>query len=232
MISEKQLEANRKNALHSTGPRTAEGKAVVSGNAIRHGFRSQRIVIDGECADEYNDFRNKLIAWLATEDGQLYACGKWPDDPSHPSPHDSFTAFLNASRESAQSEVPDSKAPSSNVPQPDQAASSPPAETVFTEQTHFDPPTNDPLPAITQPARSLGDVVAADLRGPNTILKLKRYEAHIERSLFRTLAKLERLQEKRLAKEARADEPMDIEPGPILPSRHKSEFLRRAHGRK
>ncbi len=68
MISEKQLEANRKNALHSTGPRTAEGKAIVSGNALRHGFRSQRIVIDGECADEYNDFRNELIARLAPAD--------------------------------------------------------------------------------------------------------------------------------------------------------------------
>ena len=116
--------------------------------------------------------------------------------------------------------------------QPDQAASNPPAETVFTEQTHFDPPTNDPPPAITQPARSLGDVVAADLRGANTILKLKRYEAHIERSLFRTLAKLERLQEKRLAKEAKDDEPMDIEPEPIRTIRQKLEFLRRGRRRK
>jgi len=66
-------------------------------------------------------------------------------------------------------------------------------------------------PANTRPARSLGDVVAADLRGPNTILKLNRYEAHIERSLFRTLSELERLQQRRLARQAAAPEPIDTE---------------------
>jgi len=46
------------------------------------------------------------------------------------------------------------------------------------------------------PVRSLGDVVAADLRGANTILKLKIYKAHIERGPFNILAK-----------EAKVDEP-------------------------
>ena len=32
MTSPKQIAANRRNALHSTGPRTPEGKAVVSQN--------------------------------------------------------------------------------------------------------------------------------------------------------------------------------------------------------
>ena len=37
-ISQKQLEANRKNALKSTGPRTPEGKAAISRNALKHGI--------------------------------------------------------------------------------------------------------------------------------------------------------------------------------------------------
>ena len=120
---------------------------------------------------------------------------------------------MRTARESAQSEVPATdNATALSQPEPMIVD-----ETVFTEQTHFDSPTDDLPPADTQPARSLGDVVAADLRGANTILKLIRYEAHIERSLFRTLAKLERLQEKRLAKEAKSDEAMDIEPEPIQP---------------
>ena len=35
-ISEKQLEANRRNAQRSTGPRTGEGKKVSALNARRH----------------------------------------------------------------------------------------------------------------------------------------------------------------------------------------------------
>jgi hypothetical protein len=39
------IEANRDNALASTGPKSAEGKTVVSGNAIRHGLLSWKPII-------------------------------------------------------------------------------------------------------------------------------------------------------------------------------------------
>jgi len=41
MATRKQIAANRRNALKSTGPRTASGKAKSRFNALRHGFRSQ-----------------------------------------------------------------------------------------------------------------------------------------------------------------------------------------------
>ena len=40
----RQLEANRRNALRSTGPRTAAGKAVVRDNALKHGFLSRHLI--------------------------------------------------------------------------------------------------------------------------------------------------------------------------------------------
>jgi hypothetical protein len=44
-ISDKQLEANRANATHATGPRTPEGKARSSQNARRHGFTASTFAV-------------------------------------------------------------------------------------------------------------------------------------------------------------------------------------------
>jgi len=38
MASQKQIDANRRNAERSTGPRTPEGKAIVKNNALKHGL--------------------------------------------------------------------------------------------------------------------------------------------------------------------------------------------------
>jgi hypothetical protein len=43
MASQRQIDANRRNALKSTGPRTQEGKARSRKNALRHGFASLTI---------------------------------------------------------------------------------------------------------------------------------------------------------------------------------------------
>src|SRR5215813_2438266 len=45
MASQKQIEANRKNALKSTGAKTEEGKAMVRFNAVTHGLTAETAVI-------------------------------------------------------------------------------------------------------------------------------------------------------------------------------------------
>ncbi len=65
MTSQKQTEANRRNGLKSTGPKTPKGKAIVSKNATTHGLRAQHTVIDGESQTEFNEFHNELIQYLA-----------------------------------------------------------------------------------------------------------------------------------------------------------------------
>src|SRR5450432_1212332 len=53
MATQTQIEANRRNALHSTGPRTAEGKAASSMNAFKTGINAKREIIRGEKAEEF-----------------------------------------------------------------------------------------------------------------------------------------------------------------------------------
>lgn len=63
MTSERKALANRRNALKSTGPRTAAGKARSSRNATKHGFDSSGIVIRGfECRDEWEAHREGIVA--------------------------------------------------------------------------------------------------------------------------------------------------------------------------
>ncbi|MEJ7843325.1 MAG: hypothetical protein WKF95_16290, partial [Rubrobacter sp.] len=48
MTSDKQTQANRRNALKSTGPTTPEGKAAASQNALTHGLLSREMLLHGE----------------------------------------------------------------------------------------------------------------------------------------------------------------------------------------
>src|SRR5271169_3360002 len=51
MSTERQIAANRKNGNKSTGPRSAEGKAVSSRNALRSGIHAESAIIIGEDPD-------------------------------------------------------------------------------------------------------------------------------------------------------------------------------------
>ena len=60
MATQKQIEANRRNALKSTGPRTPEGKAVVSLNSVRHGLRARTVVLPSEDRSEFHRLCDEL----------------------------------------------------------------------------------------------------------------------------------------------------------------------------
>ena len=60
MASEKQREANRRNALNSTGPKTSEGKAAVRLNSLRHGLRAASLILPGENREDFDALRDSL----------------------------------------------------------------------------------------------------------------------------------------------------------------------------
>jgi hypothetical protein len=61
MASPAQINANRQNAQHSTGPRTPEGKARSAANSLKDGFHSSRLVIPEEMRAEFDEYRQALL---------------------------------------------------------------------------------------------------------------------------------------------------------------------------
>jgi hypothetical protein len=61
MATQRQIDANRRNATASTGPRTAEGKSTVSANALRHGLRAQNPFLSPEDEEEFETLNEGLL---------------------------------------------------------------------------------------------------------------------------------------------------------------------------
>ena len=83
MASEAQMAANRRNAQASTGPRTAEGKARVAQNGLKHGLCSERVVLPGEDPEGLAALVEDLVAlWRPANAMELallreYAAATW-----------------------------------------------------------------------------------------------------------------------------------------------------------
>ena len=69
MASDKQIAANRRNAMRSTGPRTRSGKARSRANSLRHGLLS-KVLVDPALANE----TDQLARRIAQEHGKPDDC--------------------------------------------------------------------------------------------------------------------------------------------------------------
>ncbi len=62
MATKAQIDANRQNAQKSTGPRTDQGKAASSQNALKHGLCTSEAVIHGENRGDFDLHREAFLA--------------------------------------------------------------------------------------------------------------------------------------------------------------------------
>ena len=69
MASDKQIAANRRNAMRSTGPRTRSGEARFRANSLRHGLLS-RVLVDPALVNE----TDQLARRIAQEHGKPDDC--------------------------------------------------------------------------------------------------------------------------------------------------------------
>jgi hypothetical protein len=68
MATTAQIEANRRNAQRSTGPRTEAGRLVASRNALKHGLTARQLILFDETEADFAAFHGEMVEALAPGD--------------------------------------------------------------------------------------------------------------------------------------------------------------------
>jgi hypothetical protein len=212
MTSDRKAEANRQNARKSTGPKTPEGKAAVRLNALKHGLLSQEILLPGEDEEALRELgqnlkvelqpvgelENLLVDRIIASYWRLRRLGRveagifaW----------DLYGDLARRANEEVSSHTKpaiikivyedDSRPPERIVPpEKDQETRSKAREIEAKQEIEAMQDAETP---------TLGLTFIRDANEANAFSKLSRYEAAIERSLYKALHELQRLQAARRA---------------------------------
>jgi hypothetical protein len=214
MTSDKKAEANRRNALKSTGPKTPEGKAAVRLNALKHGLLSQAVLLPGEDEEALRELdqnlkvelqpvgelENLLVDRIIASYWRLRRLGRveagifaWErseelaeraEREARGYESHQFEAVLRARNIS----ITDEKGHEEALSRARQMRSEQEDETA-----------------------TLGRTFARDADRANAFSKLSRYESAIERTLYRALHELERRQAARRGAALTPPQVLDVE---------------------
>ncbi len=171
MATEAQILANRRSAQKSTGPRTSEGKAAVSQNAVKHGLLVRHDVISSESQADFDLYRERILAELAPA-----------------SPMESMLAERIVSlswRLKRTGRIQNQTIDALNAPD----TSSPLAK--LTKSLLFK--NHDQSQAAPTAHLALGRLAIKDFSNARVLDRLLMYERRIEHSLYKTLLELQRL---------------------------------------
>ena len=165
MISERQLDANRRNAAKSNGPKTPEGRAAVRHNALKHGLTAAEIILP--TTEDKLDFEQFQAAFeeecqplgaieqVLVED---MVTARWRMNRVRKMEPGFFALRREVLKESIKEDF-----------------------------------------STLDPQAQLALIVLDDARDRDTIGKMSRYEARFERSFYKALKELQRLQALRAA---------------------------------
>jgi hypothetical protein len=214
MTSDKKIEANRQNALKSTGPRTPEGRDAVRLNVTRHGLLSKEVLLPGEDANALQqldedlraelrpvgELENLLVDRIISAYWRLRRLGRVETGIFAWERYEELTerAELEASQ------YKEEFYPGYGlIPEPE----------IIDEVKH-----EEALDRARRMKReqedetvTLGRTFARDAGGANAFPKLARYETAIERALYRALHELERRQAARLGGDVPAPQIVDVD---------------------
>ena len=208
MASAKQDAANRRNAQKSSGAKTQSGMNVAKMNALKHGMCARQVVIAGEDPEDYEALLRGLLVeldpqgFIEEQFVERVACCLWRLRRSSAIEAAIFT-YQQCDREwdLARDRVRDLEL---NWPTNDGYAIDVNTEETDEEKEHL---------KEYEAAQEAKQKAWEELRAPKTVLgesfgkleqwldNLFRYETAIERSLFRAVRELERLQAERQARD-------------------------------
>ena len=166
MTSPKKTQANRRNALKNTGPKTPEGKASVRHNAVKHGLLAQEILLPEEDEEALRDLNERLRAELRPE-------GEMED-------------LLVEQIVAAQWRLRRMRRVEAGV---------------FDWESSSARSEADEFRSLPEGTSMLGLSFIRDANTANAFSKLSPYETTIERSLYKALHELQRLQAARRAED-------------------------------
>jgi len=174
MASEAQILANRCNAQKSTGPRTPEGKAAISQNAVKHGLTAGQDVISSESQAEFDLYRDRMLAELA------------PDSPMESMLAERIVSLSWRLKRAGriQNQAIDAL-DADNKSNPLAKL----AQSIFFKGA--DPPQSDPSACDRDLA--LGRMAIKDFSNARVLERLLMYERRMEHSLYKTILELQRL---------------------------------------
>ena len=174
MPTEAQIIANRRNAQKSTGPRTPEGRSIVSQNAVKHELTAAHDIISSESQADFDLYRDQFLTELAPT-----------------SPMESMLAerVVNLSwRLKRVGRIQNQAIDALNAPD----TSSPLtklAQSLLSKVRDQSPN----APSESAPELALGRLAVKDFSNTRVLERLLMYERRIENSLYKTLLELQRL---------------------------------------
>ena len=174
MASGAQILANRRNAQKSTGPRTSEGKAAVSQNAVKHGLLARHDVISSESQADFDIYRRQLL-----------------DELTPVSPMESMLAERIVSLSWRLKRV--SKIQNQTIDALNAANTSNPLAKLTQSLLFKNQNQSQAGPSTSASHLALGRLAIKDFANARVLDRLLMYERRIEHSLYKTLLELQRL---------------------------------------
>jgi hypothetical protein len=176
MSTETQINANRLNSQKSTGPRTPDGKAKVSQNAVTHGLTALRPILTNEDPDEYALFRDDFFRHHVPEGILEHSLAEYA---------------VNTLWRLQRTQTYETLVLNTLIKEATDAAKENVVQASVLESNSL---SGDSL----NPSSLFAAVLHRDFSTDHNLERIQRYELKIERSYFRTVKELRQLQSLRI----------------------------------